>query len=166
MRKLFLLGALAILLAPGVSRASDAFAVISGTTTSVGCMLPYGFTTTTPPYNTYTAGTMVHGPIIITKIYASVTSTASGGTAISMYDTTAGTYATATRLILPPMWLPLAPPSGNPTILDFTTQKSARTDEDGLYCKNFPVFVNTGNLAYVVIFYRPWTSPTQSGAAK
>ena len=174
MKKLLLIAALAALTLPTLGRASDAFGVISGTTGACGSVIPYGFTANTPPYLTYTAGAaggtvsskiFLNGPMVITRIILSVTATAAGGSTITMYDTTNGCTGTATRMLVPPTFIPVST-NGLVAELNFVTQKSARTDEDGLYVKNIPIFVNAGNLINGIVFFRPFTAPTQSGAAK
>ena len=103
---------------------------------------------------------------LATKVWG-YTATSYTAASWALWDCPNGlTYAAGARLVYQG-YIPANSTQQNGLLTDFTTQASARTDDDGAVFRYFPVWIDNGtNTIVATVQGRPFSAPTQSGAAK
>lgn len=144
--------------------ASGTVGLVNTTTGAGGTLISLQSVGNTTP-TTYTAKSCIGQGVLVTKVIAYNATYATAAT-WSLWDCPQGlTYAAGARLVTGG-YIPASVAAGTVT-MSYDTHTSARTDEDGLYFRYYPVWVDNGaNSIVASILYRPWTSPTKSGAAQ
>ena len=162
---LLVLGLALFMACPQILSASAVYGGVTITTTAGGTLIASNVANTTVSPTTYTAKSCIPAGVIITKIFAYCNTYASAG-AWQLWDCPSGGTGTAGAKEVFSAYIPASAAAGT-AVYDFCTSASMRTDEDGLYFRYFPVWVNANaNTVTAMVEYRPWTAPTQSGAAK
>lgn len=89
---------------------------------------------------TYTAGTVLGKGVVLTKLWLNASQT--GASHLQIFDSPDGTTYSSQAYLKWDQWVYFnAGAVGGTYTFDFSTQKSARTDVDGLEIKGFPLLL-------------------------